>query len=430
MDKIKIKVLNEVVYHEKLENGLDIYVYKKPGFQKKMAYFQTKYGSLNNDFIPLGKKEMRSFPLGIAHFLEHKLFESNDDSNVFEKFEKNGASVNASTSYDKTVYYFSAADHFFENLDLLIDMVQNPYFTDANVSKEKGIIGQELDMYSNNPNQAVFEKLFYNSMINSPLKYDIGGTKEEVNKITKEDLYECYNTFYHPSNMSLIILGDVDEKEVINFIKEKESKRNYDEAYEIVNKEYVEPEEVEKKEENIYHNVTATKIGYCYKLILPRLSNKEEFMRKFYMKVFLATRFGGVTDFTEDLIKKELVKSYFYYDYTFKENIFMIFFTGDVLEDDVVSKMIKDKLNDLSNLEEMFDLYKKNYISSYVKAFESLDSIQASLRSLINTYGVLFDDIYELYSNASFKDYLKFLKTLSFKNHSKIIIKSEEEKKC
>lgn len=427
MEKIKIKVLDEIIYHDILDNGLNVYIYKKEGFQKKSAYFQTKYGSLNNDFIPNGKKQMKSFPLGIAHFLEHKLFESNDDANIFEMFEKNGASVNASTSYDKTVYFFSSADHFYENLELLIDMVQSPYFTDENVEKEKGIIGQELDMYKNNADQTVFDKLFYNSIINSPLKYDIGGTKEEVNKITKEDLYECYNTFYHPSNMSLFIAGDIDIEKTINFIKENQSKKNYNNVPKIVCKKYLEPSLVETKKEIIYHNVTATKIGYAYKLILPTLSAKESFLRKFYMKVFLATRFGSVTDFTEKLIKEKLVKSYFYYDYTFIDNIFMIFFYGDILKDNMVNKMIEKKLNDLENLEDMFNLYKKNYISNYVKNFESLDSVLGEVRSMVNTYGFVFDDIYELYNNASFDNYLAFIKSLKFNNKSKIIIKKEGE---
>lgn len=428
MEKIKIKILDEIIYHEVLDNGLNIYIYKKVNLKKKNVYIQTKYGSLNNDFIPTGKKEMTSFPLGIAHFLEHKLFESNDNSNIFEKFEKNGASVNAFTSYDKTVYYFSGANHFYENLEMLIDMVQTPYFTDENVEKEKGIIGQELDMYSNDPNQTVFEKLFYNSIINSPLKYDIGGTKDEVNKITKEDLYECYNTFYQPCNMSLFIAGNINVKKTIDFIRKNQENKSYKIMPKIVNKEYIEPNRIEKKEEIIYHNVVADKIGYSYKIVLPKVSCKEDFMRKFYIKTFLETRFGIVTSFTEDLIKSKLVKSYFYYDYTFVGNIFMIFFTGDILNDDVVSKKIEEKLNDISNLEDMFNLYKKNYISNYVKIFESIDTIQSELRNMINVYGFVFDDVYELYSNASFDDYLAFLKSINFNHKSKVIIKSKGEK--
>ena len=427
MEKIKIKVVDEIIYHEVLDNGLNVYIYKKEGMQKKSVYFQTKYGSLNNEFIPTGSKNMKSFPLGIAHFLEHKLFESDDNSNIFELFEKNGAYVNASTSHDYTVYFFSCTNHFYDNLELLINMVLSPYFTDENVEKEKGIIGQELDMYSNDPNQAIFERLFYNSIINSPLKYDIGGTKEEVNKITKEDLYECYNTFYDPSNMSLFIAADENVDKIISFVNEIMKKRSFNSISKIVKKEYLEPKEVAKKEEVLYHNVVATKIGYAYKIILPKVSIKEEFLRRVYIRIFLSTKFGSTSLFTEKLIKEKLVKSYFYYDYTFKDNIIMIFFTGDILDDNKVNKMIEDKLVNFDDLEDMFNLLKKNYIASYVKSFESADAVQNSLRAMVNTYGVILDDIYELYSNASFDDYLRLIKSLEFKNKSKIIIKNKEK---
>ena len=426
MELIKLKVIDEIIYHETLENGLNIYIYKNPNFQKKSAFFQTKYGSLNNDFIPIGENELKSFPLGIAHFLEHKLFESEDNSNVFEKFEKNGAYVNAMTSYDSTTYYFISTDYFYENLEILINMVQSPYFTDENVEKEKGIIGQEIDMYSNDPDQALYDKLKYNIIKTSPLRFDIAGTKEEVNKITKEDLYKCYNTFYHPSNMNLFIAGDVDENEVIDFVKENQKRKKFEKECKIVNKEYNEPKEVLKKEETIYHNVTATKIGYGYKLVLPKVKPKEDFLRKLFIKIFLATKFGSVTTFSEDLIKEKLVKSYFYYDYTLKGNIFMIFFTGDVLNDKEVEKKIQDKLNDLNNLEEMFNLYKKNYVSNCVKTFESIDGIQSLIRGIVKDYGYFFEDLYDVYNNASYDDYIKFIKSLDFSNKSKIIIKKED----
>ena len=426
MKKIKIKVVNEIIYHEVLDNGLNIYIYKKDGFQKKSAYFQTKYGSLNNEFIPINSENMKSFPLGIAHFLEHKLFESSDNSNVFELFEKNGAYVNASTSYDYTVYYFDCTEHFYENLGLLIDMVQTPYFTDDNVEKEKGIIGQELDMYSNDPNHAIFERLFYNSIVNSPLKYDIGGTKKDINKITKEDLYECYNTFYHPSNMSLFISADDDVDKIINFVKEKMNKRNYETSFKVTKKQYLEPKEVAKEEEVLFHNVAATKIGYSYKIILPKVSINEDFLRKVYIRIFLATKFGSTSLFTEKLIKEKLVKSYFYYDYTFKDDIIMIFFTGDILNDDLVNKRIEKELENFENLENMFYLYKKNFISNYVKSFENVDVVQNSLRTMVNNYDMVLDNIYELYDNASFDDYLNTIKILKFKNKSKIIIKNRE----
>ncbi len=427
MKTIKIKKLNEIIYHETLDNGLNIYFYKTPGFQKKMAYFQTKYGSLYNDFIPINASEMKSFPLGIAHFLEHKLFESNDNESVFQKFEKNGAGVNAATTYDKTYYYFFGADHFYENLEILINMVQNPYFTDENVEKEKGIIGQELDMYSNNPSQVLLQKLYYNAIVNHPLKYDVGGTKEEVNKITKEDLYECYNTFYHPSNMILVIMGDLDEHEVFEFVRKNQAEKHFEKSKEIKLKKYEEPEKVVKKEETIYHNVVSPKIGYAYKFILPKLDDKKSFLRESYIQLFLATKFGSTTEFTEDLIKKKLVKSYFYYDYVFKDNIAIIFFAGDILDDEAVNDLIEEKLHDFSDLKEVFELYKKAYLSSYVKMFEVPDSVLNHIRIYVNRYGYVFDDLYELVEGISYDEYLKYVQSLKFNQKTKVTVLGKEE---
>ena len=228
MNKINISKLDELIYEETLDNGLKIFICKTPNFNKKLAFFQTRYGSLDNEFIPINGKKVKKYPLGIAHFLEHKLFESENNIDYFKLFQENGAYLNAATSYDKTYYFFSCSDNFYDNLTNLINMVQTPYFTDENVEKEKGIIGQEIDMYSNDPNQVLYDKLYYNAFVNDPMKYDIAGTKKDIKEITKEDLYECYNTFYHPSNMFLTIVGDVDVKKTIKLIKEIEDNKKYD----------------------------------------------------------------------------------------------------------------------------------------------------------------------------------------------------------
>lgn len=428
MKQIKIKTLDENVYYEKLENGLDVYIYKKTGFQKKSVFFQTKYGSLNNEFVPLGKDTMKSFPLGIAHFLEHKLFESEDNSNVFEEFEKNGAYVNAATSFDKTYYFFSGTDHFYDNLKLLINMVQNPYFTDENVNKEKGIINQEIAMYENDADQVIYDKLFYNSIVNHPLRYSIAGTKKSVDLITKEDLYECYNTFYNPSNMFLVVAGDVDENEVVTFIKNIEKEKSFKENDKIINKKYDEPKEVYKKEEVFYHNVVADKTGYAYKILLPKLDNKEEYIRGFYTWVFMASKFDKISGFTEKLIKEGLVKSYFDSDYVIKDNILMIFFLGDVTDVKKVGERVEKELKDFSNLEEKFNLYKKSNIAGCVKKFEVPDKGVGTIRDLVSKYDTIFEDLIGIYKNASYSDYIKYLKTLNFDNKTMVTAKRKDDK--
>ncbi len=426
MRSIKIKKINKTIYEHTLDNGLTIFICKMPEFEKKLAFFQTKYGSLNNEFIPINKKDFKKFPLGIAHFLEHKLFESKDKNNIFEDFQKDTAYVNAATSYDATYYFFDCNENFNSNLKRLIDMVQSPYFTDENVEKEKGIIGQEIDMYQNDPDQTIYDKLYYNAFVNDPIKYDIAGTKKDIKCITKEDLYECYNTFYHPCNMFLTIVGNVDEKEVLKIIEENQKKKKFPKPLKIVNKEIIEPEEVAKTKEIIKRNVSARKIGYGYKIKLDKLSPVEDFKREFYIYTFLRTKFGPLTSFTEDLIKNKLVKSYFNYHPNISKKYLLITFSGDILDDKRVKKLIDDKLSDLNDLKESFELYKKESLANYVKMFENPATIASHIRYMYNKYEKLIDNCYEIYENISFNEYLEYIKTLNFSNQTKIIINENE----
>ena len=422
MDKIVIKDMDQVIYKEVLDNGLTVFICKTPSFVKKYAYFQTRYGSCYNEFVPLGKKEYKKFPLGIAHFLEHKLFESSDNESVFEAFINDTAYCNAATSYDRTFYYFSCNDKFNNNLNRLIDMVQSPYFTDSNVEKEKGIIGQEIDMYQNDPNQTVYDKLYYNSFVNDPVRFDIAGSKKDIKKITKEDLYECYNTFYHPSNMFLTVVGDVDEKEVINVIKENQSKKTFPKKEELKVKKIKEPKEVFKKEEVVKRNVINTKIGYSYKILYDNLSLEESLKRSFYIDTFLRTKFGELTEFTEKLINKGLCKSYFNYYFMDNKNNALITFTGDITDDKKVKKLIDDKLSTFDDLEEDFNLFKKSNLSDYIKTFESPSAICNYIRFLYNRYGKIIDNWYNIIKEVTFDEYLEFIKSIDFSNQSKITI--------
>ncbi|NLG88553.1 MAG: insulinase family protein [Clostridiaceae bacterium] len=199
-------------------SGLKAFVIPKKGYNKKYATFATYYGSVNNTFIIPGQKNETHVPDGIAHFLEHKLFEQEDGS-VMDKFSKLGSEPNAYTSFTQTVYLFSCTDYFEENFRLLIDYVQHPYLTDESVEKEKGIIGQEIKMYEDNADWRVFFNLLDALYVNHPVKIDIAGTIDSISKITKETLLLCYNTFYHPSNMIILVVGDVEPQSVFNMVE-------------------------------------------------------------------------------------------------------------------------------------------------------------------------------------------------------------------
>lgn len=218
--------LHETVYEETLANGLQVFILPKPGFKQTYANFTTRYGSIDSEFTVPSRGERMKVPDGIAHFLEHKMFEE-EEGDVFVEFAKTGASANAFTTFDTTTYLFSSTADVEENLTTLLNFVQNPYFTDENVEKEKGIIGQEIKMYEDNPNWRVYFGLLQGLYGQFPVAIDIAGTQESIAKITKETLYDCYYTFYHPSNMTLFVVGAVDPTAILELIKANQLAKDY-----------------------------------------------------------------------------------------------------------------------------------------------------------------------------------------------------------
>ena len=219
MKTIELVGLDQNVYYEKLENGLEVYLIPYTNKSNYTMHYLTKYGSIQTTFIPYGKKEKITVPDGIAHFLEHKMFEQEDGIDPFTFASKTGTYSNASTNYECTRYYFEGNKAFSENLNYLLDFVGSPYFTDENVEKEKGIIGQEIKQYDDEAEWA-FEEVMKKALLQKDNhRVDIAGTVESIYKITKEDLYNTYYTFYQPSNMMLLISGEFDQNEAIEIIK-------------------------------------------------------------------------------------------------------------------------------------------------------------------------------------------------------------------
>lgn len=219
MKTFEFERIREKIHVYDHSSGLKAFVIPKPGYNKIYATFTTYYGSMNNTFIVPGEESQTHVPDGIAHFLEHKLFEQEDGS-VMDKFSKLGSEPNAYTAFTQTVYLFSCTGLFEDNFRLLVHYVQNPYLTDENVEKEKGIIGQEIKMYEDNADWRVFFNLLDALYVNHPVKIDIAGTVDSISKITKETLYKCYNTFYHPSNMIIAVVGDVNPESVFKMVEE------------------------------------------------------------------------------------------------------------------------------------------------------------------------------------------------------------------
>ncbi|MBQ6601237.1 MAG: insulinase family protein, partial [Clostridia bacterium] len=214
MKKIRNELLKEEYYEIDHKSGLKIFVMEKPDYSGAFAMFGTRYGSVDTCFRLKGENDYTSVPEGIAHFLEHKLFES-EELDAFERFAKTGANANAFTSFDRTCYIFQCSDNFNENLEILLDFVKAPYFTEETVQKEQGIIGQEIRMYQDDPDWQVLFNLLRGLYVNNPVRIDIAGTVESIAEINADLLYSCYKTFYNNSNMCLAVAGNVKAEEVV-----------------------------------------------------------------------------------------------------------------------------------------------------------------------------------------------------------------------
>lgn len=315
MKTVHFQQVAETLYYEKLANGLDVYLLPKVDFNKTYATFTTKYGSIDNQFIPLGKSEAITVPDGIAHFLEHKMFED-ETGDVFQVFGKQGASANAFTSFTRTAYLFSSTSQVEKNLTTLLDFVQHPYFTDQSVEKEKGIIGQEIKMYDDNPDWRVYYGAIESMYEHHPVRIDIAGTIESIGKITKEMLYTCYETFYHPSNMLLFVVGPIDVEKTMELIKENQGRKTFA-AIEPLQRFFpAEPNDVASHFKQIEMSVNTPKVIAGFKEAAPYRQGKQLLERELGLNLLLDLMFGQSSANYEKLYNLGLIDETFSFDYT------------------------------------------------------------------------------------------------------------------
>ncbi|MBA2876558.1 EF-P 5-aminopentanol modification-associated protein YfmH [Thermaerobacillus caldiproteolyticus] len=377
MEKIVYEQLQEQLFYEKMPNGLDVYILPKKGFNKTYATFTTKYGSVDNQFVPLGKTEMKRVPDGIAHFLEHKLFEK-EDGDVFQQFSKQGASANAFTSFTRTAYLFSSTANVEKNLETLIDFVQTPYFSDKTVEKEKGIIGQEIRMYDDNPDWRVYFGLIESMYQNHPVKIDIAGTIESISNITKELLYECYETFYHPSNMLLFIVGPVDQEKIMQQIRDNQAKKTFPKAVEIQRFVYDEPAEVAKEKQVIPMHVQTSKCLVGLKGTNVTAKGKDKLKHELSMNVLLDYLFGKSSPHYERLYSLGLIDETFAYEYTEEQQFGFAIVGGDTSDPDRLAEELKQTMLtffDSSLTTEELERVKKKKIGAFLRSLNSPEYI-------------------------------------------------------
>ena len=428
MNKITLKGLDEVVYHEKLDNNLNIYVLRKKDYNTFNCYFITNFGALIDEFIPINEKEYHKFPKGVAHFLEHKMFEQESGPSVMEKFSKLSGTCNAFTNYEYTVYYVNGVDNFKENLEFLIDYVQSPYFTLENVDKEKGIIDQERLMTLDNTTRTLMMKMLENVFNNYEYGKSVVGEKEDIYNITKEDLYRCYNTFYNPSNMSIIVVSNEDEKEVINLIKENQKKKKFDKQEEIKIKEVKEDKNINKEYDVIYDNVEKTKVTYNVKIKISDI-NEDMDNINLALRILLGSNFSKMSEFNLDLKRKGIIDNNVTFFFNKYIDYILITIMSSVNNQDEFISLVDDKFKNLTLSLEDFNLIKKTIISNTVYSFTTTEDI---MEYLLNEY---FDkkeikgDKFIKLREFTYDKYIEIINKINFKNKNITIMKPLDERK-
>ena len=379
MQIIENSKVKEKLYIEKLENGLTVMVVPKKGIQKKYMIWGTNYGSNDSEFIVPGEKEITKVPNGVAHFLEHKMFEQENGTNSLDTLTALGVEANAYTTNDHTAYLFECTDNFYPAMDELMDYVQHPYFTDENVEKEKGIIGQEIMMYDDYPEWKVYLNTMQAMYHNNPIKIDITGTIETIGKIDKDILYKCYNTFYNPSNMAIVICGDFNPDEIIEEVKKRLIKKEANGQIKRIYPE--EPEEIVKDriEQKLEVSQPLYTIGIKDKPLDCDNFAKNEIVKKHIaIEILLNMIMGRSSKLYKELYDEGIIYAGASMDYEFSKTYAHVLITGQSNKPEEVYKRIREEIKSLKQNgidEKLFNRSKKMLYGMYVKEYDDTADI-------------------------------------------------------
>lgn len=405
----------------KLASGVDLVVFKKRGFTKKFGFFGTKYGSFNQCFEWEGKQVC--MPSGIAHFLEHKIFEV-EEGNLFDKFAAFGAHVNAYTSYNSTVYHFSTNDHFDDCLKTLMHFVQRINLTDENVEKEKGIIIQELKSYEDEAEYQAYFRMVGEIYETHPLRQDVGGSQEDVLAITREELETCYNAFYSPENMAVIVAGDVDEEEVFELVNqsltEEFKKRKTAVKTPIVSDSLTHHSTFKEFEAEIQMPY------FTLGLKGPNNFTTQEDCQKQVaaVKILFDTQFGRGSKLYNDLYDQNLINTSFGLDVSYGENYSFVNFEGESNHPDLVVEAIRAEvkkcvIGDVDR--DGFERVKKKMIGRIISAGNSVQYTASTIVSNFMKEMPLFD-YSRAFMGAEIEDAIDYLKIVDTLNCSAVVV--------
>lgn len=403
-------------------SGCTVCLYPMEEYSSAYAMFGTNYGSIDTTFKTDEDKDFITVPEGIAHYLEHKMFES-DECDAFNEFAKTGANANAFTSFDRTTYLFSCSQKFEENLEILLKFVQKPYFTDENVEKERGIISQEIDMYRDDPNWRVFFNCLQAVYYNNPIRIDIAGSAESIAKINKDLLYRCYNSFYNLNNMVLSIAGSFDVDKALE-ICDRLLKPSKDIRLEKIIPD--EPYEVQEKSVTIKLPCAQPIFNIMYKF--PQMTAQEAEKAYITYKILLETCLGCTSSFYSEMHRQGIINESFNVGVFYCRGAFVCIIDGESKEPFILKEKVNSELMRLKTerpSKEEFENIKKRSYGDLLYCYENVSSNASSMLSAEMMGISVFDGI-DIVSSLTYEDILEALNKMDIDNCSISVVEPTE----
>ena len=427
MTEYKYSLTNQKVYYKELKCGLKVFLI--PNAYQKHYYVNISctYGSDDINYISAITNEEVMSPLGIAHFLEHKVFEMPDGTDPFTFFSKTGTNVNAGTSYYSTKFYMWGTNNLNENLEYFLNMLFNPSFTEKNILKEQGIIAEEIKMYDDDPAWQLEDTIRRNLFHDSYVKEQISGSIESIKSITKEDLYDAYKTFYQPNNMVMVIGGDINQKEIFDYLDKSDTISKLKKGKEIIRKKINEDNTVKEEYQALEANIIVPKLKYAFKIDTNNFTIKDKRLLNIYLNCIFSVLFGTVSDFYEKTYLDELTTGY-YYEHSYYDNFYILSIEAESDKADLFKDAIDDCLKDIVITEEDIERQKKMWIASEIRLGDHVDVLVDSLQEENTFYGKPNFERVDLIKSMNKKDLDKVIKELDLSNSSFVLMLPKERK--
>ncbi len=418
MKTIDFKNIKEKVYFEKLSNGIDVYLYPTNKSKNFYCTFSTRYGS-NITSYKKGNKNIEVIP-GTAHFLEHKLMNFTTNLDFYKRINKLGSVANAYTTYDVTNYNIFGGENILENLSLILDMVMTLDINDETVESEKGIITEEIDMDKDDINTSLYIKKNQNLFHKDFPLYHILGEKQDINRMTSKYLKMIYNDFYRPDNMFIIVVGNFNKEEVLEFLMKYMKSFKSKNIDKIKINKIKEPDIVKVEYEKVHRNVSEDKVYYSIKINKKIFKDIKEDSLLYYIKILLSSNFSATSSLYERYKTENLITS-LKSDYKIFNNQIIITVKASTPDSELFIKNLEKDIKKINVDELTFERKRKKILSELILSFENIEDVEYLITVNILKHKRLYNKDYDLIKSLDFKEMQKIISRLEFTNKSILI---------